>query len=122
MWKIIYGQVPNDLDLQFTFHDRKGICAKVKPLVNSNGKSQTLYDNSFAVVGPRLWNLVPKQIQLINTSVGDFKCKLSKFLDLFPDQPPVNGYSRINNNSLLQWYPTMNSRNEFSSKIEQLFA
>ena len=121
MWKIIYNQVPNDLNLQFTFHDRRGICANVKPLSNYSGKSQTLYDNSFAIMGPRLWNLVPKQIQFINTSVEDFKCKLSKFLDLFPDQPPTSGYSRINNNSLLQWYPIMNSTNELSMKIKQLF-
>ena len=122
MWKIFYNQVPNDLNIQFTYHDRKGISAKLKPLVNANGKAQTLYDNSFAVMGPRLWNLIPKQIQFINTTVDNFKCQLSKFLDLFPDQPPVNGYSRINNNSLLQWYPIMNSTNELSSKIQQLFA
>ena len=113
--------MPNDLNLQFTFHDRRGICANVKPLSNYSGKSQTLYDNSFAIMGPRLWNLVPKQIQFINTSVEDFKCKLSQFLDLFPDQPPTSGYSRINNNSLLQWYPIMNSTNELSMKIKQLF-
>ena len=102
MWKIFYNQVPNDLNIQFKYQERKCFCAAIKPLVKPNSKPQTMYDNSFAVVGPKLWNLVPKQIRFINTSVEDFKRHLSKFLELFPDHPPVNGYSRATNNSLLE--------------------
>ena len=120
MWKIFYNQVPNDLNIQFKYQERKGFCAAIKPLVNPNRKPQTMYDNSFAVVGPKLWNLVYKQIRFINTSVEDFKKYLSKFLELIPDQPPVNGYSRATNNSLLEWYPIINSTNELSKRAQEL--
>ena len=65
-------------------------------------KLQTLYDKSFAVKGPQLWNIVDKNIKSIVT-LEQFKVKLGKFLAEFPDKPPVAGYVVQNNNSLLEW-------------------
>ena len=63
---------------------------------------QSLYDNSFAVMGPRLWNCLPAYINGIG-EFESFKTQLSSLLLRIPDQPPIKGYSCPNSNSLLDW-------------------
>ena len=65
-------------------------------------RNQSLYDGSFAVLGARLWNVVPVDVKSLKTFLS-FKEKLSEFLASFPDNPPVRGYSCTNSNSLLDW-------------------
>ena len=71
------------------------------PSINTNAsqRSQSLYDSSFGVMGPRLWNILPKKISLI-TNKTTFKTSLTKHLERIPDEPPVDGYTR--RNSLLE--------------------
>ena len=61
MWKIRHSLSPNDLQISFPENNfRLGPLAVIPRLhTSSRAKFQTLYDNSFAVVGPKLWNILP---------------------------------------------------------------
>ena len=108
IWKIVNQLVSNDLNIGFYDNRRLGIMAHIPPIItNGNAKAKTLYDYSFAVFGPRLWNLVPKKVKEA-TSLFAFKSQLDDFLKTIPDRPPVHGYTCQNNNSILEW---CNSRN-----------
>ena len=103
MWKILNDNCPNDLNVRFMAPSRRGIKSVVPPLNRqSSRRNQTLYDNSFAVLGPRLWNTLPAKLTEI-TGKEAFKHRLTKFMFSFPDEPPVRGYSRSNGNSMLDW-------------------
>ena len=91
--------------LEINFYDspRFGILARIPPInSHSKMKARTLYDASFAVIGPRLWNMIPKRIRDCST-IFTFKSLLDKYLGSFPDRPPVDGYVCQNNNSILEW-------------------
>ena len=52
MWKIINGLTPNDIHIETTTSERRGIKAKVPPLnMNATQRARTMYETSFAVVG-----------------------------------------------------------------------
>ena len=106
MWKILHNVVPNCCDIQFTETSRYGTRAIIPSLSRlSSLSNQTLYDNSFAVRGPKLWNTLPESVKAA-VSFDSFKISLSKFLDLIPDEPPVAGYSCSWSNSLVDYSPT----------------
>ena len=106
MWKILNRKTTNDINISFYESSRYGLLARIPSLVvSSSQKAKSLYDSSFAVVGPKLWNLVPKSIKLLN-SMNSFKSKLDKFLKEIPDCPPVAGYTVQNNNTLPEWFNT----------------
>ena len=99
VWKIINNIMPNDLDFIITTNDRRGIKVKVPPLRReATQRAQTLYEGSFAVVGPRLWNTLPCRVSKI-TNKTTFKTALTKYLSQIPDLPPVDGCA--SRNSLL---------------------
>ena len=102
MWKIYHGLAPNDI--LFSFHDnpRLGPVADIPNLVSTRQHVNTLRDNSFSCLGPRLFNLLPKKLKLLD-SLPNFKTQLDKFLKSFPDTPPTPGYVAVNCNSLLDW-------------------
>ena len=103
VWKILRGLSPNDIGMKFRETSRRGTMAITPPLVKGcSQRNQSLYDGSFAVLGARLWNVVPAEIKSLRTFQA-FKEKLSQFLATFPDNPPVRGYSCANSNSLLDW-------------------
>ena len=103
MWKILNGKCPNDVNIRFMAPSRRGIKSVIPPLNRqSSRKNQTLYDDSFAVLGPRLWNALPAELSE-STQKDAFKHRLTKFMLSFPDEPPVRGYSRANGNSILDW-------------------
>ena len=56
------------------------------------------YDCSFGVRATQLWNALP---------LDSFKIGLGMFLEQYPDNPPVHGYTPANDNSLLncRWKP-----------------
>ena len=102
VWKIFNSLAPNDISL--TFHDssRLGPVADIHPLVSKRLHVNTLRDKSFSCNGPRLFNLLPKELKLLDTP-SIFKVQLDKFLKKFPDTPPTPGYVAANSNSLLDW-------------------
>ena len=57
---------------------------------------------SFAVVGPKLWNLLPANVKSEDT-ITSFKAAVYTFCSTFPDTPSVLGYTPPNRNSLLDW-------------------
>ena len=64
IWKILHDLTNNDLNISFYTSYRFGIMANVPPLnPSSTLKAQTIFDSSFAVKGPQLWNLVPKGVK-----------------------------------------------------------
>ena len=62
------------------------------------------YDNSFGVKATRLWNLLPNSVNTICT-LDAFKIAMGRFIEQYPDQPPVLGYTPPNSNYLLGYYP-----------------
>ena len=101
MWKILNGKTPNDAHITFLPVSRRGIVAEVPPLVKKSSlHNQSLYDSSFGVMGPKLWNSIPASLHQIGDQ-QQFKVKLTQYLNSFPDQPPVSGYCCANDNSLL---------------------
>ena len=100
MWKIIYGNNNNNLNFQFRFSERRGLIVLINPIQNPNSKAQSLYDNSFAVMGPRLWNRLPANITQLSC-FSLFKIAVDTFLSTLPDKPPLQGYPYTNDNSLI---------------------
>ena len=103
MWKILNQKCPNDLQIKFMAPSRLGIKAIIPPCKKlAKQRNQTLYEHLFAILGPRLWNTMPKDLSNI-TSQQEFKDKLTLHVLSIPDLPPVRGYTCPNNNSLLEW-------------------
>ena len=104
MFKILHSMTSNDLNIEFVSRPRLGYLAKI-PSINkdSSAANKTLYNNSFAVVGPKLWNAIPYKLNTIS-NIDDFKQKLTKFMLSVPDTPPVKGYFPKNSNSILCWH------------------
>jgi hypothetical protein len=101
VWKILNGKAPNDIDMTFKDHPRHGTIAKITPLNNKSQKSvASKYDNSFGIKAAKLWNIVPKDVKA-KSSLDALKVAMGSFLNKFPDNPPVKGYSTANDNSLL---------------------
>ena len=103
VWKILHGLAPNSTNISFYINERLGKKAN-KPRFNhkSQRSISTALDSSFGVRGPKLWNTLPKDVNS-QASLSSFKVALGKFLDQFPDMPPVTGYTPPNSNSLLNW-------------------
>ena len=100
MWKILHSKMPNDLNVQFRPEARLGVQAKVPNLPrNCSRSSANLYETSFAVVGPKLWNCLPNELTTCENQTT-FKNKLTEYLRTLPDEPPVQGYQRVHNNTV----------------------
>ena len=102
MWKIIHGKYTNDLGFQFRYSERRGLSVLIPPLSNANCKAQSLYDNSFAVLAGKLWNILPAEITQMSC-FSTFKMNVDSFLSRFPDKPPIQGYPYVTDNSLLSF-------------------
>ncbi|MCP4494602.1 MAG: reverse transcriptase family protein, partial [Gammaproteobacteria bacterium] len=104
VWKLLHKMVPNDLNVEFYHRERLGWRARIpKFFSRARQSSKTLYDASFAVNGPKLWNTLPKSINSIQ-DLDTFKIHLGKFLEAIPDNPPTTGYTTANANSMLNWF------------------
>ena len=83
---------------------RPGIIPPLKP------KKKKKRESSLQVVGPRLFNSLPKYIRRIkNCSVLEFKEKLYELLGRIPDEPKISGLMPINfqqSNRLLHQIPS----------------
>ena len=97
--KILHSAVPNDLNITFHHNDRRGLCAEIPVMLRSTkAKFQSLFDSSFSVLSPRLWNTIPKHIRG-EEKFEKFKSMLTRYLLSIPDEPPIQG--EPSNNSLL---------------------
>ena len=106
VWKIVNGLSPNDINMQFKSHPRLGLKAIVPSINNKVQLSiRTDYDCSFGVRAAQLWNILPPDTSSLK-SLDCFKTGLGRFLERFPDTPPVPGYTPANDNSLLSWRRT----------------
>ena len=100
MFKIRMNLTSNDLNIQFTTSPRRGILAILPQFPKqAAARNITLFEASFAVNGPLLWNILPPDVRY-QTKLEPFKINLSKFLDTIPDEPPVTGYATGHYNSL----------------------
>ena len=97
---------PNDLKFEFYTHPRHGVRATI-PAVNMKSQMSVRsdYDRSFRVRAAQLWNTLPADVNSLST-LESFKVGLGRFLEQFPDTPPVPGYTPANDNSLLSWRRT----------------
>jgi exonuclease III len=119
VWKIIRGLVPNFRDPQtggilVTDTGRRGKLCKILPLNSrSLARVQSLRENSFAVMGPRLFNCLPFELREANeTSLESFKTKLDEFLLTVKDQPPLpHYYQAAPGNSLVHQIHQMHVQN-----------
>ena len=93
IWKILEGRVPN-CGITAAHNDRKGRLCTIPTLKKCNQSIQTLRENSFQVVGPKLFNCLPAKIR--NTSkcsTEEFKMILDQYLAKIPDEPKLPGYT-----------------------------
>lgn len=102
VWKISQFLAPNDISMIFHFNDRYGPTAVIPKLTSKRQRTNTLRDKSFSSMGPRLYNLLPKDIKLLDT-LPSFKYQLDQFIQKYPDTPPTPGYVAANGNSLVDW-------------------
>ena len=103
MWKILHGLTCNDLQVQLTVNPRLGNLTKVPSFRKKISTAhQTLYETSFSVMGPTLWNCLPTQIRAISKH-DSFKRQMTAFMLSVPDKPPIRGFTSPNSNSILDW-------------------
>ena len=121
MWKILNRKTSNDVKVQFVNRPRLGNIAKI-PDCNRNSSAfhQTVYEHSFAVMGPKLWNSIPYHLNSIQ-DMELFKVRLNEFLKSVPDTPPVRGYSPANSNSLLCWRKDKEASASWSGHTRRLY-
>ena len=100
------GHAPNDIKMMFKTNPRLGVKAIIPSInIGTQGSVRTDYDNSFTVRGAQLWNAIPAEVSTLGT-LEAFKVGLGRFLERYPDTPPVPGYSPLHDNSLLSWRRT----------------
>ena len=104
VWKTLQGLVPNDLDIVSYKHVCLGTRCRIPPMhKTASALAKSIYDKSFAVMGPKLWNIIPQSISSA-PSLESFKSRLTSYIrSYYPDLPPVPGYTTPNSNSLLDW-------------------
>ena len=106
IWKILNNLANNDIGISFSDKDnvsRSGVTAIVPPIPrNVPAKVVSIYEHSFVVKAPKLWNCLPKAIKGLST-LSMFKASLGNFLDQIPDMPPTASCTGVNNNSILDW-------------------
>ena len=94
IWKILEGLV---LEANVTLapeDERNWRLCIIPPL---KAKERTNGESSFQVIGPRLFNSLPKYIRGIkNCSVEEFKEKLDELLGKVPDEPKIGGIMPMN--------------------------
>ena len=103
MWKMANDEAPNNIGVKFYTNNRLGKRAEVPTCPTTTQTSvASKFHESFACRAARLWNSLPKDVNTAD-SLPLFKANLGKWLAKLPDRPPVCGYTRQNNNSILDW-------------------
>ena len=101
IFKILNEMIPNDIGLTFSTNERRGIRVNI-PSINKEAKMKytSQYDNSFRIRASKLWNSIPPEITR-KTTMESFKPALTRFLQSFPDRPPIQGCA--SRNSILDY-------------------
>ena len=103
IWKIKNGILPNAINLNFKDHFRsKALRAVLPKLPRTHCSLLSKYENSFLIIGCKLWNSLPAYLTHIQ-NYQVFKLHLNRYLSEIPDRPPLPGYRSINNNSLIMY-------------------
>ena len=106
MFKILNHLVPNP-GVSFRRSERQGKTATVPLYPTSLSYDlRRLRFKSFNFVGPKLFNVLPKDLREFSSDGSNivlaFKNKLDQFLSTIPDQPTVQGLQRAaNSNSII---------------------
>ena len=99
-WKVLENIVPNisaneNRKITPRYTDRFGRKCVVPP---HQAIHSAVYENSMAVRGPKLFNVMPQAIRdLTGCTIETFKAKLDKFLWTVADNPLIPGYRGGNN-------------------------
>ena len=112
VWRILEKLTPNFNDpekggIKEKWNDRRGRVCNV-PIVSRQAPAavQRARYSSFAIIGPKLFNSLPREIRNISgCELDEFKRKLDKYLKTVPDEPLVVGYTmyrRAESNSLTE--------------------
>ena len=73
-----------------------------------------MIEQSIAVRGPKLYNSLPRDLQVIELTVEAFKQKLDIFLQKIEDKPYMTGYNvRVAGNSILHHQAQMRADGVF---------
>ena len=101
-----YGECdmcPIDINLIFSAPSRLGIQEQDPRIGRSSSlRNQSLHDNSFAVISPRVWNTLSGNLHNL-AGMENLKNNLADNCNSIPDNPPVSGYKCANGNSLFDW-------------------
>ena len=89
---------PNDIGVVINWNVRTGVC-RVTQLRSKSMYANTLRYHSFASIGPRLFNALPRFIE--SSSLDSFKAVLDEFLTLSLLQ--VTSQLIINNYTIVCW-------------------
>ena len=109
VWKILENLVPNLPNanaLEIEDGGRRGrLCKENVVNLRLPKKLQNLRSSSFSVIGPLLFNAIPKELRDIkNVEVDIFKRELDRWLAKVPDEPQIRNYTAMRQaetNSLL---------------------
>ena len=109
IWKLSRGLVEG-YHLPFQENARRGLLVLVPPVLSSSPASvRNARESSLQVKGARLFNLVPKEIRDLKTSVNVFTKSLDEWLASVPDEPTIQGRNRAaNTNSLIDQIAMIN--------------
>ena len=110
VWRILENLTPNFNDpekggIKVKWNERRGRVCDV-PSVSRQAPAavQRARYSSFAIIGPKLFNSLPREVRNISgCEIDVFKRKLDKYLKTVPDEPLVVGYTmyrRAESNSL----------------------
>ena len=114
IWKSVNGLVPT-LGLQWSgaTDRRSGNSLIINPAKGKVLSAKTKKMHSLKYHGATLCNLLPEDLQRMEGTVAQFKSKLDKFIEIFPDRPQVDGtvtgtvdMEGIPSNSLRDWIRT----------------
>ena len=94
--KILNNSVPNvGISIEHNTMHRNGLSLWVP-----SRKASNLRNNSFQSVGPRIFNLLPKEIRNHTGSMESFKEMYDDFLSMIPDVPRLGMGSMLYSNTL----------------------
>lgn len=103
VWKIFNNICPNDIEMKFKHNPRLGNKVIIPALNTKASKAAvSVYDHSFKVSAAQMWNILPKEVNE-KITLESFKTALGDMLQKLPDEPPVSGYTTINNNTIVDW-------------------
>ena len=118
IWKAINGLVPN-FGLKWDINERRGLMIHIRKYKSDTpAVAINMIEQSLAVNGGKLFNMMPDSIRGYVGSIDGFKILLDEYLCKIPDQPlcaelypePICKETCKNSNSLLDWVPFLRIR------------